>query len=138
MSEERKITTPLPIPDIETEAYWQAARDGFLGIPTNPATGKAFWYPRMYCPDDWSQKAEIRHGSGRGTVYSYIVVHRHAHPGFHAQVPYVVALIDLEEGPRMMSRVAGDPKDVKVGAKVEVYFEKLNEEIHLPCFKLAE
>jgi uncharacterized protein len=138
MSEEKKVATPLPIPDIETQDFWQAAKEGYLGIPTNPQTGKTFWYPRMYCPDDWGQKAEIRRGSGRGTIYSYIVVHRHAHPGFNAQVPYVVALIDLEEGPRMMSRVDGNPKEVKVGAKVEVYFEEMNDEINLPRFKLAE
>ena len=73
--------------------------------------------------------------SGKGSIHSFVVVHR-APPGFQDDVPYVVALIDLAEGPRMMSRISGaDPASVKVGQSVTVVFESFDDEITLPLFR---
>jgi uncharacterized OB-fold protein len=77
--------------------------------------------------------------SGRAKVYSFIVVHRPTHPAFFDDAPYLVAIVELEEGPRLHTRLFGvDPKDVKVGMEVEVFFEKVDDEISLPMFKPRE
>lgn len=74
--------------------------------------------------------------SGRGTVYSFYVAHRPAHPAFRDRVPYVVALVDLEEGPRMMTNIVDcPPEDVHIGMPVEVVFRDVTEDITLPCFR---
>jgi uncharacterized OB-fold protein len=86
-----------------------------------------------------SDRFEWRKSSGRGVVYSFTVVHRAPTPFFRDKVPYVVALIDLQEGVRMMSNIVGcDPAEVKIGDHVEVIFEDINEEITLPKFKLRQ
>jgi hypothetical protein len=76
--------------------------------------------------------------SGRGTVYSYTVVHRAANEAFADQVPYVIALIDLEEGVRLMTRLSPRPVSVRVGAQVIVHFERVTDEVTLPIFRLAQ
>jgi uncharacterized OB-fold protein len=78
------------------------------------------------------------HASGRGQVYSATVCFRAPDPSFRPDVPYVIALIDLDEGPRMMSNVTDcDPAEVRIGDRVEVYFDPATDEIGIPRFKLS-
>ncbi len=130
--------TPLPTIDVDSAAYWQAAHEGYLALPHCQSCNKYFFYPRAICPNCWSKQVEMAKASGRGTIYTYTIVHRHPNPAFNGRVPYAIALIDLEEGPRMLSVVRANREEVKIGAAVEVTFEELSPEVSLPCFKLAQ
>ena len=89
------------------------------------------------CPRCLSYDFEWRTLVGRGQIYSYVVFHQVYHPGFKNDVPYNVALMQLDEGPRMYSNIVGVPNDVpKVGDPAEVVFESVTPEITLPRFKL--
>src|SRR5205814_4069294 len=96
------------------------------------------FYPRSICPACMSDRIAWIESTGRGTVYSYTIVHR-APAQFAEDVPYVVALIDLAEGVRMMSNVVGSPPAaVHIGAPVEVVFDDVTPEVTLPKFRLIE
>ncbi len=128
---------PLPVPDGDTRRYWDAAREHRLMIQRCQDCQRAIFYPRSVCPHCMSDRLEWIQASGRGTIYSYTVVHR-SPAAFKDDVPYVVALIDLAEGVRMMSNVvACAPSDVRIGAAVEVIFDDVTPEITLPKFRLA-
>jgi uncharacterized OB-fold protein len=76
--------------------------------------------------------------SGRGTVYSWIIVHRSQHPAFNEDAPYNVAIVELEEGPRLHSQVVECPREeIRIGMPVEVVFEKINDKVTLPKFRPA-
>jgi uncharacterized OB-fold protein len=96
-------------------------------------------YPiAAYCPRCLSEEAIWTPMSGRGVVFSSIVFHQVYHPAFKNDVPYNVSLIQLDEGPRMFSNVVGvPPQSVKVGARVEVLFDPVTEELAIPRFRLA-
>ncbi len=129
---------PLPIIDPDSAPYWSATQQHKLVIPRCLDCGKHHFYPRALCPHCHSDKLEWTEISGRGTVYSYIVANRPAGPAFKADIPYVVAVIDLAEGPRMMSNIViDDPSKVKIGDAVQVCFEDVTPEITLPKFKLV-
>lgn len=127
---------PYPVPDGDTAPFWEAAREGRLRIQRCRACGRAVFYPRAVCPHCTSAELEWVDASGRGSVYSYTIIHR-APEEFRAEAPYVVALVDLEEGARMMTRITGtEPGDMAIGLSVAVDFQPLNEDIRLPCFRL--
>jgi uncharacterized OB-fold protein len=127
---------PLPVPDGDTKPYWDAAKEHRLVIQRCQDCGEAIFYPRSVCPHCMSDRIAWIDASGRGTIYSYVVVHR-APAAFADLAPYVVALIDLEEGVRLMSNVVGAAaSDVKIGAPVEVVFDDVTPEITLPKFRL--
>ncbi|MBC7132875.1 MAG: Zn-ribbon domain-containing OB-fold protein [Roseovarius sp.] len=129
---------PLPVIDHDSAPYWEAARDGRLDIPLCGDCGRHHFYPRAICPHCHSDRLRFDTVSGRGTVHTFTVARRPAGPAFAEDVPYVVALIELAEGPRMMSRiVTDDPGKVRIGAPVEVTFVKASEEITFPFFRLA-
>jgi hypothetical protein len=127
---------PLPKPDQDSAEYWAAARRHELVLQQCSACGRFRFYPRAVCPHCLSEKFEWRPSSGRGRIYSFTVIHRPPSPAFRDRVPYVLALVELEEGVRMMSNVVGcDPQAVEIGLRVEVTFEDLTPEITLPVFK---
>lgn len=138
----RTKTWHLPQPDPETEPYWEAAREGRLLIKRCAACGKAFFYPRTYCPACWSADTEWIEASGRGTVYTFTVVHQNDLPPFNERVPYVVAIVELEEGVRMTANVEGiDPGDVRCDMAVRVAFREEprteDDVVALPVFRPA-
>jgi len=127
---------PLPKPDKDSEVYWDAARRHELVLQQCRACERFRFYPRLVCPHCLSDQFEWRRASGRGVVYSFTVIHRPPFPAFRDHVPYVLALIDLEEGVRMMSNVVGcEPSEVRIGLPVEVTFADVTEEVTLPKFK---
>lgn len=129
---------PLPVPTPATAPYWDAAREHQLIAPRCNACGKLFFHPQAQCPHCISDDIGWETMSGRGTVYSCTVVRQPGHPGFQGDVPYVFAIIELEEGIRMSSNVVGcAPEDVQPDQKVEVVFEEASPEITLPKFRLA-
>jgi uncharacterized OB-fold protein len=137
---EQPVAPPKPVPVVNTWArpFWDAAREERLIIQKCSACGEHVFYPRIACPHCSADSLEWVQASGKGTVYSYTVVEANAPSAFLADMPFVVAVIRLEEGVQMLSNVIGcDPQDVECDMPVEVVFEKRNEEFTLPKFKPA-
>jgi uncharacterized protein len=127
---------PLPVLDGMNRPFWEAARQGQLRMQCCTEC-RHIRYPISHvCPNCLSENVEWVGLSGRGTVYSSIVFHQVYDPGFANDVPYNVSLVQLEEGPRMFSNVVGvPPSEVKVGAKVEVFFDPVTPDISIPRFR---
>jgi uncharacterized OB-fold protein len=126
---------PYPEPDGETQAFWDGIAEGRLRIQRCPDCREFVFYPRAVCPFCTVGTPRWVDASGRGTVHSFTVVHR-APPGFAAAAPYVVALVDLEEGPRLMTRLVDvAPAEARVGMAVEV---AIQGEPRLPYFRPAK
>jgi uncharacterized protein len=132
------LTFHLPTPDPETQPYWDAAREGRLLVRRCRPCDRAYFYPRDFCPTCWSDDVEWVEASGRATLYTWSVVHRNDLPPWGERVPYVAAVVDLEEGPRMMTNVEGcDLAALKVGMALQVDFRKETDEITVPVFRPA-
>ncbi len=130
------IERPLPTPDAATGPYWAAAQEGRLVMPRCNDCGKYHFYPHPLCPHCNSAKLEWVEVSGRGKLYSYTVVHRAPSKAFADEVPYVVAVVELAEGPRLMSNLKGcAPEQAKIGMPLRVAFRKLSESVTLPVFE---
>ena len=132
------ISKPEPTIDPDSAPYWEALNAGRLILKSCRGCKKAHFYPRELCPFCHSDDLGWIQASGRGVIYSFTVCRRPAGPAFADELPYVVALIDLAEGPRMMSRIFGDPSRVAIGSHVEVRFERQSDDLVLPFFELLE
>lgn len=129
---------PLPVIDPDSEPFWTAARAHRLLLKHCAACGLHHFYPRELCPHCHSDRVDWSESKGAGTVYSYTVAHRAAGPAFKADAPYVVAVVELDEGPRMMTNIIGCPPDaVSIGARVEVVYDDVTAEVTLPKFQLS-
>jgi uncharacterized OB-fold protein len=130
------VERPIPVPDAATAPYWSAANEGRLVLPRCTDCSRWHFYPRALCPHCSSDKLEWQSASGRGEVYSYTVVHRAPSPAFAAEVPYVVAIVELEEGPHLMTSVTGcAPDAVSIGMPVRAAFRRVAEDTQLPVFE---
>lgn len=130
---------PLPVVDPDTEPFWRAAREHRLVVKRCADCGKAHFYPRELCPHCHSDAVSWFDASGHGTIYSFTVARRPAGPAFQPDAPYVVALVDLDEGARMMTNVVGCPPDtVRIGMRVTVSYDDVTPEVTLPKFRLTE
>jgi uncharacterized protein len=98
----------VPVPTPETQPYWDGAAAGELRIQRCLDCGEPYFYPRPICPSCGSGSVEWFTASGRATLYSYVISHRPA-PGFEAETPYAIAVVQLAEGPRMMTSLVGVP-----------------------------
>lgn len=115
----------LPEADAFTRPYWAAAADGRLLIRRCRAAGcgAAHHYPREFCPRCWSEDVVWEAASGRATLYTWSVVHRNDLPPFGGRVPYTAAVVDLAEGPRMMTEVVDCPEaELRIGMELRVRF----------------
>ena len=127
---------PIPVPTRETQPYWEGCKQHELRIQQCAACGHSQFYPRLYCTACMSERVEWVTASGHGTVLSFTIVYRPVTQAFAADVPYVVALITLDEGPQLMSNVVGcAPETVHIGMPVAVTFEDWTEDISVPKFK---
>ncbi len=131
---------PLPQPLLpETRPFWEGLRTRKLMLPTCRACGP-FFYPRILCPRCHSAEVTWTEGSGRGTLYSFTIAYQTFNPDFRIKLPCVLALVELAEGPRLLSNlinVEPDPKVLWCGMAVEVVFETLTDEVTLPLFQPA-
>jgi uncharacterized OB-fold protein len=128
---------PLPALTEENRPFWDGCREGRLMLQRCGGCGHVRYPISRFCPSCLSEEVNWAEMSGRGTVFSYIVFHRAYHPGFKADVPYNVALVQLEEGPRMFSNIVGTPNDaVRIGDAVEVVFDAATPEVTIPRFRL--
>lgn len=131
---------PLPVPSPETRRFWEGCRNHELWLPYCRACESFYFYPRDFCPRCFSWDIDWRQVSGRGRIYTFAIHYRAWHPGWANEVPYVSALVELEEGPRLYTNIVGvepDPASIRCDMPVEVVFEDLTEEISLPKFRPA-
>ncbi|MDO8568298.1 MAG: Zn-ribbon domain-containing OB-fold protein [Dehalococcoidales bacterium] len=129
---------PLPLITDEAKTFWENAKKHQFVIQKCKDCGHYQFYPRWVCAECWSENLEWVKSEGRGVIYSYTTVHRPPMKAFQPDVPYTLALIDLKEGPRMLSAVIGcKPEDVKIGMPVKVTFDDITAEVSLPKFKKA-
>jgi uncharacterized OB-fold protein len=129
---------PLPTPSPESKRYWDGCRDHELWLPFCRACEAFYFYPRDFCPTCFNWDIEWRRTSGRGRVYTYAIQHRAYHPAWQDELPYVTALVQLDEGPRIYTNLIGidpDPTKIHCDMPVEVTFEDITEEISLPKFR---
>jgi len=128
---------PAPTPDADSAPYWAAAHDGRLVVQRCTICGRTQLYPRDRClvcrgPVEWVE------ASGLGTVYSFTVIRQNYSRPFRDWIPYVVALVDLEEGPRLMTDLVDcEPDDVQVGMAVEARFEVVSDDAGIALFAPA-
>jgi uncharacterized OB-fold protein len=133
---EPKRARPEPTP--ETQHYWDGTRQGELRLQRCDDCAKTYFPPRPFCPQCGSRRVAIIKASGKGRLYSYVIHHRPV-PGFTP--PYAIAVVELEEGPRLMSNITGCPQTpdaLQLDMGLEVAFEKLDDEISLPVFQPAK
>jgi len=128
----------LPAPDAETEPFWDGTRAGKLLIRRCDACGEAHFYPRPFCPRCWSDDVAWEEASGRATLYTWSVVHQNDLPPFGERVPYVAAVVDLAEGPRMMTNVVECDHDaLEIGMALEVTHQAIADDVTIPVFRPA-
>lgn len=129
---------PLPVPDPESAPFWEGCRAGKLMMQRAPSTGIFQFPPTTFCPGGL-ERPEWAEVSGLGRIFSWIVI-RHPIPAdvYADDVPYVVALVDLDEGVRMAANIRGCAVDaVSAGMRVVVDFDAVTEEVTLPYFRPA-
>jgi uncharacterized OB-fold protein len=127
-----------PKPTPETRHFWDGTREGELRLQRCDACGKVYFPPRPFCPACASRQVSVFAASGRGVLWSYVIHHRPV-PGFTP--PYAIAVVQLDEGPRLMSNVVDcpqTPEALRLDMKLQVAFHKIDDEITLPLFRPAE
>jgi uncharacterized OB-fold protein len=136
-SVEKKIPRPLPKINayMDTAPFWKAAAEGKLMIQFCKDTGQPQFFPRPVSMATGKRNLEWRTVSGKGTVYTFST-HWNAWPGHEDRAPYIVALVQLEEGVRILCNLLNvKPEDVKIDMPVKLTWEKLSEEINYPAFE---
>jgi uncharacterized OB-fold protein len=127
-----------PIPTPETVPFFEGTAIGELRIQRCRPCGHAFFYPRTSCPRCGSTDVAWERASGRGRLHTYVITHRAA-PGFEHHVPYAIAVVELAEGPRMMSNIVGvenTPEGLVLDMDLEVTFERRGD-VAVPVFRPA-
>lgn len=129
---------PLPKPDEDSEEFWRYCTEHQLRMQRCQDCGKVRFRPSIICPSCLSTEFNWDLLSGSAQVYSFVVVHQAMVPGY-SEVPYVLALVELDEGPRMTTRIVNcDPSEVSIGSRVQVRFEDVTDTISLPVFALVK
>jgi hypothetical protein len=142
--QQRTVAKPIPIPTQETDFYWEKCHQHELWVRKCNDCRQAYFYPRDFCPNCFSRNTAWIRCSGKGTLHTFGVVVRPPHRAWAEDVPFVVAMVDLQEGcriPTNLVQVAIDPsnpgKNIKVGMPVEVVWEDRTDKISLPMFRPA-
>jgi uncharacterized protein len=132
---DQRPTKPVPRPSPETLPFWEGAKEKRLLLPCCQLCGKFWFPPSRRCPHCLSGDFEWREVKGTGRIYSFVVFHRVYHPAFEGDVPYTVAIVELEEGPRMLTNIVGiAPDRVRCDMEVRVVFEEERAGTMIPQF----
>lgn len=129
---------PLPTPTVLTREFWMSAKKRKLVFQYCSKCKMLQSYPKPWCSECGSEELSWKEVSGKGTVYSYTIPRQviDNSPAFEKNLPFVVAIVQLEEGARLYSNIIGlPPEDVRIGMKVEVSFEDVSSDIALPKFR---
>jgi hypothetical protein len=136
MNEKPAYKKPLPLPYVDSKEYWSRLKQHELWLQKNKTTGLVWYPPQPMAPDTLDDDWEWTKMSGRGTVYSFTVHHFTYVPSFKDEVPYNTALIELEEGARILSNVTDCAnEDLRIGMPVEVWFDDVTGDVTLPKFR---
>ena len=131
------LPAPAPIVSPEARPFWEAAGEGRLLLQRCGSCATTVWYPRGVCPACGSTQLEWYEGSGRGTVYSY-TVNRRGMGEYRDAAPFVLAYVELEEGPRVLTNVVDcDPESVRIGDAVTAVFDPAGDGTGLLRFRPA-
>ncbi|NMP16863.1 Zn-ribbon domain-containing OB-fold protein [Thalassotalea sp. Y01] len=134
-----ELKRPLPNISKESQGFWDAVQQDKLVIQHCNSCDSNIFYPRRICPHCWSKDLGWVEASGKGTIFSVTTTYLGTTAEFSDELPITVAWIDLDEGVRMASNIVGcGPEQAKIGDRVEVVFEKANEDFKLPFFKIVE
>jgi len=129
---------PFPKPTPDSQPFWDACRAGELRLQ-RCANGHWRFPPAPLCPECWTHEATWERTRGRGSVIAHVTFRRVYHSAFAPLIPYTVAIVELEEGPRLTTRLVGvGPDEVKGGMPVEVTFEPVGNDVTLPLFTPAK
>jgi hypothetical protein len=133
-------TRPLPVAgEHDTRAFWAATKQRRLVYQQCTRCGTVVFHPRAHCTGCLDGTLEWKQASGHGTVYTYSVVRQSYHPFFRHRVPYAVAWVDLDEGPRILTNITGvadASRDVRCGQRVVVEWEE-HADLCIPLFRPA-
>lgn len=129
---------PAPVATEVTRPFWEATRQHRLLIQHCSDCGRPQFYPRAFCRHCLGDRLEWRESSGRGRIYTFTINHRAANPHMADKLPYVVAIVTLDEGVRMMGNVVGSLDTLRIDAPVTVRFLDLDADHSLPQFELVE
>jgi uncharacterized OB-fold protein len=127
-----------PQPTPETQHFWDGTRQGELRLQRCDACARIYFPPRPFCPACASRSVSVFAASGKAVLYSYVIHHRPV-PGFTP--PYAIAVVELAEGPRMMTNIVEcpqTPEALQLDMSLEAVFEELDDEITLPLFRPAK
>ena len=128
----------MPVPNPETLPFWEACRQRELRFQQCLACGHMHWNDALVCPQCLGREFQWLLSQGRGRVYTFVVYRQAFHPSFADRLPYVAAVIDLEDGPHILSNVVGcDPAEVRCDLPVEVVWEDIGQGFLLPKFRPA-
>jgi uncharacterized OB-fold protein len=128
---------PAPRPTPETQHFWDGTKGGELRLQRCDDCSHAYFPHRPFCPSCGSRSVRIFAASGKGTLHSYVINHRAA-PNSGFEAPYAIAVVELDEGPRMMTNITETPQTPEaliLDMPVEVVFERLTDDISLPLFR---
>ncbi len=127
----------LPVPDIDgvNRPYFEGTAKGELRVRICNGCGKLFRFAHAWCPECWSQDLGFLAASGRGRVETFTVVHQAPYPSFEDRIPYVIGLVELEEGVRIMSNIVDcEADEVEIGMALTVTYEERGE-VMIPMFR---
>lgn len=127
---------PKPVIDNDSRVFWEGVQNHKLILQKCNDCHQYIYYPRIICPHCFSEHLSWLETSGQGEIHSYTVVHK-GPPPFKDETPYVIGIIELKEGVRMMSRIVGDQNQIEIGKPVLVIYEKIDDEVTLPYFQLT-
>ena len=130
---------PIPVMQPWSEEFWKGTKQHKLLIQECNDCNVKIFYPRKYCPECWSANLGWSEASGKAKVYTYTTMMDMVEPKFWEDLPYVLAIVELEEGIKMMTRIVEcEPETVSMGMDVEVVFEDISDECALPFFRPAK
>ena len=121
--------------DAESKPYWDGLKEGKLFIQSCTDCCEAIFYPRSICPKCFSEDIRWQEASGFGKIYSFTVVHQ-AYGPFKNETPFVVGIVELDEGVRMMTRFLGQREKISIDERVSVVFTKVEDDLVLPYFQV--
>jgi uncharacterized OB-fold protein len=128
----------LPTTDLETQPFWDGLKEGKFLLSHCNSCGTDYYYPRPFCPSCWSDDVSWKEASGKGRIYTYSVVHVNDLPPFNERVPYVAAIVELDEGPRLMTNIEGVPFDeLAADLPVVVEYKAISDDVTIPVFRRA-
>jgi|688.fasta_scaffold920028_1 uncharacterized OB-fold protein len=131
-------TRALPVATDLTRPFWLAAKEGKLVVQHCISCNKNQFFPRPFCLHCMSSELEWIQSNGTGTIYTFTINRRGSDPYMNARVPYAVAMIELDEGVRLMANIVDSVlEQIQIGGRVHVTFEALTEHISLPQFRLT-